>query len=67
MSQSLLEIYRKHLEANEYKLLNTLVIDSSYILKRNLEYWIKDSKKVIIEIIDENICFLYKEYVIESE
>ena len=67
MSQSLLEIYRKHLEANEYKLLNTLVIDSSYILKRNLEYWRKDSKKVIIEIIDENICFLYKEYVIESE
>ena len=67
MRQSLLEIYRKHFEANEYKLLNTLVIDSSYILKRNLEYWIKDSKKVIIEIIDENICFLYKEYVIESE
>lgn len=67
MDQTLLEIYRKHLQANNYKFLITLNIDSTDILKRKIEYWIKDSKKVIIEIFDENICFIYKEFTIQSE
>ena len=66
MNQSLLDIYRKHLEAKEYQLLNTSIVDSNFILNRKLEYWIKDSQKCIIEIVDENICFLYKEFIFQS-
>lgn len=67
MSQSLLEIYQKHLEFNGYKLLKTSVIDDSSKLKRILEYWAKDFDKIIIEILDENICFLYKEFIFQRE
>jgi len=67
MNQTLLEIYRKNLRSNNYKFLNALNIDSTDILKRKIEYWTKDSKKVIIEIFDENICFIYKEFTFQSE
>ncbi len=67
MNQTLLDIYRKHLEEKEYKSLNTIAIDTSSVLKRKFEYWKKDSDKIIIEIVDENICFLYKELKLLSD
>ena len=67
MSLSLLEIYQKHLEVKGYKLLKTSVIDGSTTLKRILEYWANDFDKIVIEILDENICFLYKEFIFQSE
>ena len=67
MSQSLLEIYQKHLEVQGYKHLNTSVVDGSSKLNRKIEYWGKDVDKIIIEILDENICFLYKEFIFEKD
>lgn len=64
---SLLEIYHQYLEFKGYKLLKTSVLDSSNILKKKLEYWSNDSDRILIEIVDENICFLYKEFILESE
>ena len=60
MELSLLEIYRKHLEVQDYKILKSSMIDISSPLKTTLEYWGKGSDKIIIEYMDENICFLYK-------
>jgi hypothetical protein len=67
MELSLLEIYRKHLQAKDYKLLKSSIIDTSSALKTTFEYWSKDSYKVIIEYMDENICFLYKEFTFKRE
>ena len=64
---SLLEIYHQYLEFKGYKLLKTSVLDSSNILKKKLEYGSNDSDRILIEIVDENICFLYKEFILESE
>lgn len=64
---SLLEIYHQYLEFKGYKLLKTSVLDSSNILKKKIEYWSNDSDRILIEIVDENICFLYKEFILESE
>ena len=64
---SLLEIYHQYLEFKGYKLLKTSVLDSSNILKKKVEYWSNDSDRILIEIVDENICFLYKEFILESE
>jgi hypothetical protein len=64
---SLLEIYHKYLESKDYKLLKVSVIDHSSALEKKLEYWAKDSDRVHLEIIDENICFLYKQFVLQTE
>jgi hypothetical protein len=61
---SLLEIYHKNLESKGYKLLKVSIVDGSSTLEKKLEYWANDSGRVLIEIIDENICFLYKEFVL---
>jgi hypothetical protein len=61
---SLLEIYHKNLESKGYKLLKVSIVDSSSTLEKKLEFWANDSGRVLIEIIDENICFLYKEFVL---
>jgi hypothetical protein len=67
MELSLLEIYRKHLEVQDYKMLKSSMIDISSGLKTTFEYWSKGSDKIIIEYMDENICFLYKEFTFKSE
>ena len=67
MELSLLEIYHKHLEAKDYKPLKTSIIDTASPLKTTFEYWTKGSYKVIIEYMDENICFLYKEFTFKGE
>jgi hypothetical protein len=67
MELSLLEIYHKHLEVQDYKLLKSSFIDTSSALKTTFEYWSKGSNKVIIEYLDENICFIYKEFIFKSE
>jgi hypothetical protein len=64
---TLLEIYHNDLESNGYKLLKISEIDAPSTLKKKLEYWAKDSDRVLIEVIDENICFLYKEFVLQRE
>ena len=60
---SLLENYHKYLESKGYKLLKVSIIDQSSALEKQLEYWVKDTDRVLLEIIDEHICFLYKEFV----
>ena len=67
MELTLLDIYHKHLELQDYKLLKSSFIDTSIALKTTFEYWIKGSNKVIIEYMDENICFIYKEFTFKSE
>lgn len=64
---SLLEIYHKHLVSKDYKLLKVSVIDNTSALEKRLEYWAKDAERVLLEVIDENICFLYKEFILENE
>jgi len=64
---SLLEIYHKYLASKDYKLLKVSVIDYSSALEKKLEYWSNNSDRVLLEIIDENICFLYQEFVLQTE
>ena len=67
MELSLLEIYRKCLEAKDYKFLKSSMIDISNPMKTTIEYWGKGYDKIIIEYIDENICFLYKKITFKNE
>jgi len=67
MELSLLEIYHKYLEANDYKFLKSSMIDTSSSLKTTIEYWGKGYDKIIIEYMDENICFLYKKITFKNE
>jgi hypothetical protein len=67
MELSLLEIYRKCLEAKDYKFLKSSMIDISSPLKTTIEYWGKGYDIIIIEYMDENICFLYKKITFKNE